>query len=508
MPSALHGKLRLVLDLIRLVAHSPPMSTFAGYPAPFVRDTPDGTKKQQLIWGDFVTLLGDEQGEWTRVHSRRETGWMKKSELQSERLLEIGFVDIGQGDGAFLVTPNDTFMLIDAGESDNMFRFLSWRFDLRDHPTRVITIPHAVITHSDQDHYKGYSPLFASTQFKFETVYHNGLVERAGADLLGPRTQSQGSRFLTDVITDLPTLQPRLADPAFVGSKQYPRMLKAGLDSGRVTTIRSLHSGDQFVPGFDRTNELRIEVIGPVRETVNGQHCLRWFTDDGPTKNGHSVVLRLVYRDIRILMGGDLNTQAESHLLRQHTGLDPAPATEAATTAVLTAARPIFEADVAKACHHGSADFSDLFLRAVNPLATIISSGDNEPHAHPRPDALGAYGKFGRGRRPLIFSTELARSANENIKDPQRLRKEISDLFAAREAASLADRPSVQEKIDDCLAKLERSVAVYGMINLRTDGHKVLLAQKLERPRPTTREEWDVHLLEKNAGGELVFVED
>jgi hypothetical protein len=31
------------------------------------------------------------------------------------------------------------------------------------------------------------------------------------------------------------------------------------------------------------------------------------FGDDGKTKNGHSVVLRLKYREIRILMGGDLN---------------------------------------------------------------------------------------------------------------------------------------------------------------------------------------------------------
>src|SRR5215207_5961693 len=75
--------------------------------------------------------------------------------------------------------------------------------------------------------------------------------------------------------------------------------------------------------------------------------------------------------------------------------------------------RETFEADVAKACHHGSADFTDLFLRAVNPTAAIVSSGDNESYAHPRPDALGAFGKCGRGSRPLIFSTELARSVTQ-----------------------------------------------------------------------------------------------
>jgi hypothetical protein len=104
---------------------------FAGYPAPFIFDAPGGTKTQQLIWGDFVTLFNEDDGAWTKVRSRRTTGWMKTAELQPDRLLEVNFVDIGQGDGAFIVTPDDRFLLLDAGESDNMLRFLSWRFNLR-----------------------------------------------------------------------------------------------------------------------------------------------------------------------------------------------------------------------------------------------------------------------------------------------------------------------------------------------------------------------------------------
>ena len=77
----------------------------------------------------------------------RTTGWMRKGDLQPSQLLEINFVDIGQGDGAFLVTPDDCFDLIDAGEGDNMQRFLSWRFNLRSQPDRVITIRKAIISH-------------------------------------------------------------------------------------------------------------------------------------------------------------------------------------------------------------------------------------------------------------------------------------------------------------------------------------------------------------------------
>ena len=478
---------------------------FAGYPAPFIVDAPGGTRTQQLIWGDFVTLLEEDDGEWTKVRSRRTTGWMKKADLQAERLLEVNFVDIGQGDGTFVVTADDRFMLIDAGESDNMFRFLSWRFNLRRHPDRVITIPTTVISHPDQDHYKGLTHLFNSPQFRFESIYHSGLVERAGSPLLGPRIEHEGRRYCTDVILIDAAMRALLNDPQKVGTRQYPKMLKAVVDAGRVSELRGISAADGHLSGFGADRPLAIEVVAPVHEVVNGAPALRWFGDDGKTKNGHSVVLRFVYRDVTILLGGDLNIPAEEYLLGHYTGLDPKD--ESAADALVAAARATFQADVAKACHHGSADFRDLFLRAVNAIATVVSSGDNESHAHPRPDALGAVGKHGRGERPLIFSTELARSTRENIKSPHRLRGEIADLAASVHAASTESaREAAQAALDTTLARLERSVAVYGLINLRTDGRRAILAQKLERPRPTTREEWDVHRLEPDEQGHLQYV--
>jgi beta-lactamase superfamily II metal-dependent hydrolase len=477
---------------------------FAGYPAPFIFDLPGGTKTQQLIWGDFVTLFNEDDGEWTKVRSRRTTGWMRKSDLQPEQLLEVNFIDIGQGDGVFIVTPDDRFMLIDAGESDNMLRFLSWRFNLRAHPDRVINIDRAVITHSDQDHYKGFSGLFNSTQFTFDSVYHNGIVERAGSPLLGPRFPHSGRQYLADFILPHSVLALFLGDATNVGTRQYPKMLKAALDGGRVTEIRGLCSLDGHVPGFDATSPLQIRVLAPVPEMVNGESRCRWFGGDGETKNGHSVVLRFLYKNVSVLLGGDLNTPSEKYLLGHYTSMDPDD--DGVQEALVTAARATFQSDIAKACHHGSGDFTDLFLRAVNAIATVVSSGDDEPHAHPRPDALGALGKYGRGERPLVFSTELARSANENVKRPSELRERIKSLVARlQEATTETARVAAQKKLDEALATLERSVAVYGLINLRTDGTKALLAQKLERRRPN-KDEWDVHRLEPDATGSLHYV--
>lgn len=58
---------------------------------------------------------------------RGVTGFVHGDDLQAERLLEIVFVDVGQGDGALLMTPQDKHMVVDAGLSDNMYRFLKWR---------------------------------------------------------------------------------------------------------------------------------------------------------------------------------------------------------------------------------------------------------------------------------------------------------------------------------------------------------------------------------------------
>lgn len=427
---------------------------FATYPTVFIRETPGGGRKQQLLWGDFVTRLPGEQGDWVEVRGRGETGWVKKTELTEQRLLEVYFVDIGQGDGCFLVAPQDAqhdrdrFLLVDAGERDNMFRFLSWRFNLRQNPARTIPFDTAVISHPDQDHYKGFQPLFASAQFHFRQVLHNGIVERVADPPVGRVELVDGRHYLTELCPDQASAAAVVLDPVLAGSKLYPKLLATALRSGRVGEIRMISVRDRFLPGYEAGQTLSIQVLAPVPENLaDGRLALRWFDPQldrtGKTKNGHSVVLMLEYGEVRILLGGDLNTIAERYLLAHHTGLDPEPQSPTERQALVAEARKTFACDVTKACHHGSADFTTLFLEALDPVATVVSSGDDEPHCHPRPDTLGAIGKASRGERPLIFSTELARSTRETIRNPQELREEIrhlSDRIAETPAAPTAAR--------------------------------------------------------------------
>ncbi|HET6341699.1 MAG TPA: hypothetical protein VFG78_05895 [Gemmatimonadota bacterium] len=55
--------------------------------------------------------------------------------------------------------------------------------------------------------------------------------------------------------------------------------------------------------------------------------------------------------------------------------------------------------------------------------------------------------------------------------------------------------------------RVERSVAVYDTINLRTDGEQVVIAQKLERPRPNG-EKCDAHRLELDESVEFKYLGD
>jgi len=491
-------------------------TAFAGYPSAVIYAQPVHGKTrgkkalQHLIWGDWLKVVG-EDGDWRQIRSRGVNGWLHQDFVQEERLLEVNFVDIGQGDGCLVVTPGDRRILVDAGAGDNMFRFLRWRFGRFRRKTRF---HHVIITHPDQDHYFGFQPLLEHEKVHVETIYHNGIVERVADkanDRLGPRQRDPSTRrsYLTGVVADLPALQQIVGNPALVGRMQYPSMLKLAVESGRVGEIRMLCNEDGYMPGYEANKPLSIQVLGPVTEPgPGGERRLRWIENVGKTKNGHSVILRLVYHDVSVLMGGDLNVPAEEYLLSHYTGLDVPARTAAEEEALVAAGRRTFEADVLKACHHGSADFTDVFLRAVNPAAVVVSSGDAEPHCHPRPDTLGALGKHSRGARPLLFSTELARSAEENIKHPFHLRRRFLDLQqAVEDAETEAEKRRARKRFEQAVAELDRSVAVYGMISMRTDGHKVLFAQKLERPRSKSQK-WDLHVLEPGPDGRLRYVSE
>jgi beta-lactamase superfamily II metal-dependent hydrolase len=416
--------------------------------------------------------------------------------LEEDRLLEIIFVDVGQGDGCLVITPEDKPVVIDAGKGRNMSAYLDWRFAGFKQPFEFEA---AVISHSDNDHYGGFDRLFDRPNVAFKAVYTNGLMERASAkssEVLGVPVTHNGIKYITDLVPDLPALKAFLSVPANFHRKQYPQMLKQALDAGKFAEFKMLSVADKYVPGFGPgQGPVLMEVVGPVIEDVGGTPGLRWFGRPAETKNGHSVALRLRYKNVTIFAGGDLNIRSESLLLAHHAGIASIPKTEVERAAFAQMARQKLRSDFAKACHHGSADVSPAFLTAVDPAGTVISSGDEEGYSHPRADALGMIGKVSSCERPAIFCTEIARSTVDRDKDPKELNKLIDELVNNSSVRPLT--AAEKTTLGELRKTLGSAVAKYGAINLRTDGDKVVLAYQIEKPR-LPQNEWDVYCYEKH----------
>ena len=150
------------------------------------------------------------------------------------------------------------------------------------------------------------------------------------------------------------------------------------------------------------------------------------------------------------------------------------------------------------------------FLNATNASAYVISSGDEESHVHPRPDLLGLLGKAGRGARPLLLSTELARTTRER-EDPKigtdldtvnaKIEAELKmagDGDATKLKALRAERKKIQDQL------LKRNVGVFGAVNLRTDGENAVIAFRKEAGSATCR--WFFYVMERQPSGEFLPV--
>ena len=99
--------------------------------------------------------------------------------------------------------------------------------------------------------------------------------------------------------------------------------------------------------------------------------------------NNDSLVLRITHGSHRFLFTGDMERQGEQELLSQHVDL---------------------QADVLKVGHHGSATSTGyLFLRAVNPRYSVISSSTGNDYGHPHEETLSRLNDVGS----TIFRTDL-----------------------------------------------------------------------------------------------------
>jgi beta-lactamase superfamily II metal-dependent hydrolase len=389
-----------------------------------------------LIYGDEVTTTGGPSNGRIESTFRGRHGFITANALGDSPSLEMYFIDVGQGDSTFVVTPGRKKILIDGGINKRAMGFLAWKYQL-DQPGASVDVDLLVLSHADGDHIDGLIPILEHPKINVKKIIHSGMATfSAGVfnERLGQRTVHNGTEYITTRHNQLNELDA-FADPQLADSFRKWRTAirnEPGIAYEAVSLgSPAVNLGDPLIP---------LEVIGPRIESVGGQPAYRWFGDHAHTINGHSVVLRLSYQNVRLFLSGDLNIPAEQYLLN--------------TPGV----QPKLSAHVFKAPHHGSHEFDEAFFAAVRPQISVVSSGNDPDHGHPRAAFIGQIGKVSRSDQPLLFSTEIAASFVEVAvppvpgAPPGSPESELRRLFKQR---------------------------LHGMINVRTDGLNLFAARRV-----------------------------
>lgn len=455
----------------------------------------NGRTVATLLWGDPLHEV-ERSGDRVKVRARRRIGWLPAGAVADTGLLEVYVIDVGQGDGVLMRTPHDdAWHLIDAGirASAQMTRkgatnFVRWKFidDLR---RDRVALKNVVVTHPDADHFGGMIDLLSGAvpdgrtfAVEVERFWHNGIGRFKDGDRLGamradtstaPALQpGSGVKANANFIVELLTGKTSFARPKRPFAADFAELARL---VGKVPKqVRRLSHADRWLPGYaparsPAERKAAIRVLAPVAESLAGGGAgLRDLGSDSVTRNGHSVVLRVDYGRARILLTGDLNTASQKLLLGVH-------------------AADEFGADVAKGCHHGSDDIDLRFVRAMAARATVVSSGDNEDYAHPRPRILGASARYGRESRgpkgvvlpPLIYSTELARSVGLDFAQHLRTVAEPKQPYRPDQIEADFD-PSPLGRYRRLAWLPIATDLVYGLVNMRTDGERILCATMKE----------------------------
>lgn len=461
----------------------------------------------QLAFGDEVEILG-EQGDWLQLRAVTHFDgtavvWAKnnpKLKFRDSGILKFSMVDVQQGDGMIFELPSGKIVIIDAGDNKLFARHFAARFRHRGATkTNPLEVEAIIITHGDADHFDGLNDIkrsetasgLASRKRVFihpKRVYHNGMVklpgkkpdksDRKDVEMFGPTREKSGTPFVTDLHDD-PSLLPesRLNRPY----KSWVKTLLHWKTRGPID-MKRIAFGDDEATLFDfmQAEGLMVDLQGPFLENVDGTKGFRFFRepsksaemhlkgDEGSfsashTINGHSIAMRLTFGAVRFNLTGDINRPAMKLALEK---IDPKD----------------FEAEIVKAPHHGSADFDFAALKAMRPVAAIISSGDesaNKEHIHPRATLMAALGKVMRGNTGVIFNTELAAFFTKRDYSHERevLKTYFNDRktqnFTGAEVAKLFAGNWDDGDPEPYYYGFERTN--FGIIHVRTDGERVLI---------------------------------
>jgi competence protein ComEC len=238
---------------------------------------------------------------------------------RGDGLLHVTFLDVGQGDSALVRFPRGSAMLVDAGGTAG-----ASGFDIGDRVVAPVLrhlgsrrLDYLVLTHGDPDHIGGASPIVR--EFRPRQVLEGIPVPRS---------------------TPLAALQRQTEVSGAIWERIY-RGWHASVDG---VSVAALHPDP---PDWERQR----------------------------VRNEDSIVIEVRWRDVSVLLTGDIGHDTERILARE---LQPAALT------------------ILKVPHHGSrTSSSSLFLDVVRPDVAVFSVGRSNHFGHPAPEVLERYRSIG-----------------------------------------------------------------------------------------------------------------
>jgi competence protein ComEC len=255
--------------------------------------------------------------------------WNLKGLFQKN--LTMTFIDVGQGDSILIEFPKGKRMLIDGGG------LYGDRFDIGKNVIapflwnkKIPRIDYLVLTHPDPDHLKGLN--FVASHFSIGQFWDNGL-----------RGDSESYFQLVETLL----------------SKKVERF-----SLNEKTPLQII-------------NGVQISFLNPP-----GKLESRRVGRNTSFFNNHSLVMKLQFKNMRVLLAADIEKEVEYRLMREGYSL---------------------RADILKIPHHGSSSSSTpLFLERVKPTYAVLSVGERNIGRLPHPEVIKRYQQIGT----RIFRTD------------------------------------------------------------------------------------------------------
>lgn len=264
---------------------------------------------------------------------------IKPSSNHQKGKLIVHFLDVGQGDSAFIVFPRGRTMLVDGGGE---IRFKKGEPD------------HDSIDWPQAD---GSEPDFPDEAFSIGEAVVSRFIWSLGRTrvdyVLATHAHADHMSGLVDVVRNLDVGQA-VVGHAPTAEAEFEQFRNAV--ARRNVPFSMLKAGEHF-----DIDGVGIDVLWP--RPAQGPPVT--------SGNDDSIVLRLVYGSISIMLAGDIERNAEDSLVAAGVNL---------------------KADVLKVPHHGSRTSStEAFVDAVNPGYAVISVGERSRFGHPHASVVERY---------------------------------------------------------------------------------------------------------------------